>query len=56
MDKNTIIGLILIFGLVMGFSFYNNSKIKKERELKEQKLLEQIKEERFFGYNYDTYQ
>ncbi|HQA86583.1 MAG TPA: hypothetical protein PK448_03350, partial [Bacteroidales bacterium] len=47
MDKNTIIGLILIFGLVMGFSFYNNSKIKKERELKEQKLLEQIKEEGF---------
>ena len=47
MDKNTIIGLILIFGLVMGFSFYNNSKIKKERELKEQKLLEQIKEESF---------
>jgi YidC/Oxa1 family membrane protein insertase len=40
MDKNTIIGLIIIFGLVMGFSFYNNSKIKKDNELKKQELVE----------------
>lgn len=45
MDKNTIIGLILIFGLVMGFSFYNNSKIKKENELKKQELIEKTDEE-----------
>lgn len=40
MDKNTIIGLIIIFGLVMGFSFYNNSKVQKENELKKQELVE----------------
>ena len=29
MDKNTLIGLLLIFGLFLGFSFYTSSKTKK---------------------------
>lgn len=45
MDRHTIIGLVLIFGLVMGFSFYNNSKIKKENELKAKELAERPLEE-----------
>ena len=39
MDKNTIIGLVLIFGLFMGYSFYQSSQTKKE---KEQQLVESI--------------
>ena len=47
MDKNTIIGLVLIFGLVMGYSFYNSSKIKQEKEKElvdnlEKQIQEQI--------------
>lgn len=40
MDRNTIVGLILIFGIVMGFSYYNNSKMKKEKELRDNELAE----------------
>ena len=32
MDKNTLIGLLLIFGLFLGFSFYTSSKTKKFQE------------------------
>ena len=32
MDKNTIIGLILIFLIFIGFSIYNNSRLTKEFE------------------------
>ncbi len=32
MDKNTVIGLLLIFGLFMGFSFYQTNKNKKLAE------------------------
>ena len=39
MDKNTIIGLVLIFGLFMGYSFYQSSQTKKE---KEQQFVESI--------------
>lgn len=42
MDKNTIIGLLLIFGLFMGFSFYTSHKTAKEREKQAQELAEQI--------------
>ena len=37
MDKNTIIGLLLMLALLMGFSFWNSSNQKK---LKEQKATE----------------
>ncbi|MBO4645769.1 MAG: membrane protein insertase YidC [Bacteroidales bacterium] len=32
MDKNTIIGLLLIFGLFLGYSFYTSNQSKKNRE------------------------
>lgn len=41
MDKNTIIGLLLIFALFMGFSFYNSSKRAKSMEQAEKEKLEQ---------------
>ncbi|MCL2435210.1 MAG: membrane protein insertase YidC [Lentimicrobiaceae bacterium] len=34
MDRNTVIGLLLIFGIVLGVSFYNSSQRKKELEKK----------------------
>lgn len=42
MDKNTIIGLVLIFGIFIGFSIYNNNKTQKLKEQKEQELAEQL--------------
>ena len=36
MDKNTVTGLILIFCLVLGFSFYNSSQHKKAQQEQEQ--------------------
>lgn len=44
MDKNTIIGLLLLFGLFVGYSFYNSSKIKKTQEAQEKQMLEQVAE------------
>ena len=41
MDKNTIIGLLLIFALFMGFSFYTSQKNAKHREQMEKEMLEQ---------------
>lgn len=44
MDKNTIIGLILIFALFMGFSFYTSHKNAKQRDQVEKEMAEkQIK-------------
>ena len=34
MDRNTIVGLLLIFGIVLGVSFYNSSKQRKFQEEK----------------------
>ena len=41
MDKNTIIGLLLIFALFMGFSFYTSQKNAKHREQVEKERMEQ---------------
>lgn len=41
MDKNTIIGLLLIFGLFMGFSFYQTNKNQKLRKAQEEQMAEQ---------------
>lgn len=32
MDKNTIVGLLLIFGLFLGYSFYSSNQTRKARE------------------------
>ena len=42
MDKNTIIGLLLLFGLFVGYSFYNSSKIKKNQEEQAKAMAEQV--------------
>lgn len=41
MDKNTVIGLLLIFGLFMGFSFYQTHRNQKIREEQEKTMAEQ---------------
>ena len=41
MDKNTIIGLLLIFALFMGFSFYTSQKNAKHREQVEKEMMAQ---------------
>ena len=41
MDKNTIIGLLLIFALFMGFSFYTSQKNAKYQEQVEKERMEQ---------------
>ncbi|MCQ2284289.1 MAG: membrane protein insertase YidC [Bacteroidales bacterium] len=41
MDKNTIIGLLLIMGLLMGFSFYQTSKNQKLRDAQIQQMAEE---------------
>lgn len=41
MDKNTVIGLLLIFGLFMGFSFYQTNRNQKLRKAQEEQLAEQ---------------
>lgn len=41
MDKNTIIGLLLIFALFMGFSFYTSQKNAKHQEQVQKEMLEQ---------------
>ncbi|MFI3287942.1 MAG: membrane protein insertase YidC [Rikenellaceae bacterium] len=44
MNKNTIIGLILIGGILFGFSAWNSSKVEAQKELqaKEQAVLDSI--------------
>ncbi len=50
MDKNTVIGLLLIFALFMGFSFYQTNRNQKVREAQQKELAEkavqQIEEEK----------
>jgi len=41
MDKNTIIGLLLIMGLLMGYSFYATNKAKKANAEKAKQIAEQ---------------
>ena len=41
MDKNTVIGLLLIFGLFMGFSFYQSNRNKKIREEQEELMAQE---------------
>ena len=43
MDKHTIIGLLIIFGLFLGYSFYTSNSAKKERE---KQLVEQQKQKK----------
>lgn len=42
MDKNTVIGLLLIFLLFLGFSFYQTNRNQKIREAQEKQLAEQV--------------
>ena len=41
MDKNTVIGLLLIFGLFLGFSFYQSNRNKKIREEQEELMAQE---------------
>ena len=45
MDKNTVIGLLLIFALFLGFSFYQTSQMKKQKAAQEAQMLEEIEKE-----------
>lgn len=40
MDKNTIIGLLIMFGLLMGFAFWNSSNQKKQKEEQAKEIVE----------------
>jgi len=43
MDRNTITGLLLIFGIVLGVGFYNSSQQKKfQQEMAEKEAIRQI--------------
>ncbi|MBO7492467.1 MAG: membrane protein insertase YidC [Bacteroidales bacterium] len=42
MDRNTVIGLLLIFGLFLGFSFYQSNKARKVMQEQEQQALEEM--------------
>ena len=42
MDKNTVIGLLLIFALFMGFSFYQTSKVKKQQAAQQEQALREL--------------
>ena len=37
MDKNTIIGIVLMIGLFVGYSFYQNHEMKEQQEILDQK-------------------
>ncbi len=45
MDKNTVIGLLLIFALFLGFSFYQTNQVKKQRAAQEAQMLEEMEKE-----------
>ena len=45
MDKNTVIGLLLIFALFLGFSFYQTNQVKKQRAAQEAQMAEEIEKE-----------
>ena len=38
MDKNTVIGFLLIFGLLIGYSFYTTKQNKKQQEKRLQEM------------------
>ncbi len=42
MDKNTVIGLLLIFALFLGFSFYQTNQVKKQRAAQEAQMEEEL--------------
>ena len=45
MDKNTVIGLLLIFALFLGFSFFQTSQVKKQRAAEEALMAEEMEKE-----------
>lgn len=45
MDKNTVIGLLLLFALFLGFSFYNSSQVKKQKEQQLEEYATRMAEE-----------
>ena len=45
MDKNTVIGLLLIFALFLGFSFYQTNQVKKQRAAQEAQMMEEMEKE-----------
>lgn len=45
MDKNTVIGLLLIFALFLGFSFYQTSQVKKRQAAQEAQIAEEMEKE-----------
>lgn len=45
MDRNTVIGLLLIFALFLGFSFYQTSQVRKQQEAQQAQILEETEEE-----------
>lgn len=58
MDKNTVIGLLLIFGLFMGFSFYQTNRNQKLRKAQEEQMAAQAaqkaEEEKTLSLESDT--
>lgn len=40
MDKNTIVGLLIMLGLFLGFSFWNSSNQKKQKEEQAKEIVE----------------
>ncbi len=42
MDRNTVIGLLLIFGLFLGFSFYQSNKARQIMQEQEQQAMEEM--------------
>jgi len=45
MDKNTVIGLLLIFALFLGFSFYQTSQVKKQQAAQEAQMQQEMEKE-----------
>ena len=45
MDKNTVIGLLLIFALFLGFSFFQTSQVKKQKAAEEALMAEEMEKE-----------
>lgn len=46
MDRNTIIGFVLIFGLIVGFGFYNTNQNKKVQEQRKKEALENFAQQK----------
>ena len=42
MDKNTLLGLLIILAIFLGFSAYNNSKVQKAKKQQMEELAEQM--------------